>query len=209
MSESFEASVTAWIRDLKHADDDAARKLWDRYFERLVRMAERKLGDASRRVADGEDVALSVFQTLCAGAAAGQFQQLTHRDDLWKLLVAITSMKAVDQIRRQTSQKRGSGEVRGDSIVMGQGPGGDAGGDGPAGFEQFIAQEPTPEYLALLNEEHQRLLGLLRDDTQRQIAELRMQGYANQEIADKLNLSIRSVERKLNLIRETWEGEMG
>lgn len=206
MAENFEASVTAWIRDLKRADDEAARQLWERYFAKLVRVAERKLGDASRRVADGEDVALSVFHTLCSGAAAGQFDQLTDRDDLWKLLVAITSMKAVDQIRRQTSQKRGSGEVRGDSIVSGPGHG--AAGEGPAGFEQFMAQEPTPEYVALLDEEHRRLLSLLRDDTQRQVAELRMQGYANQEIADQLQLSIRSVERKLNLIRETWASEM-
>ena len=51
-------------------------------------------------------------------------------------------------------------------------------------------------------------MGLLRDDTQREIARLRLEGYENTEIAEKTGVSLRSVERKLKLIRETWEATL-
>lgn len=200
---SFERSVTAWIHGLKQGEAEASRQLWERYFQRLVVLASKRLGGASRRVADEEDVAVNVFDTICRGAAAGHFDQLTNRDDLWRLLVAISSQKAVDQIRRQMSAKRGGGAVRGESICL---PADELGG--PAGFEQFMGQDPTPEFLTLMDEQHQRLFDLLRDDTQRAIARLRMEGYSNDEIAEQLSISVRSVERKLGLIRDAWAKEV-
>lgn len=202
MSDSFEHSVTLWIAQLKSGDQNAATPIWKRYFDQLVRVAGRKMGSSSRRQADEEDVALSVFDSLCRGAAAGRFEQLTDRDDLWRLLVAITGQKSVDQIRRQMSQKRGGGNVRGDSIFSGTAPG------EPAGFEQFLSEEPTPEFIALVEEQRGRLFAILRDDVQREIARMRLEGYTNEEIAEKLGISLRTVERKLGLIREVWEREI-
>lgn len=190
-----------WIRDLKEGDESAAAQLWDRYFERLVKVAARKLGNAARRIADEEDVAVSVFNGLCQGAAAGRFDQLQNRDDLWSLMVAIAGRKAVDQIRRQTSQKRGGTDLRGESVFQ-------AAADGNAGFDGFLQDEPTPEFLAVVEEENTRLLNLLRDDTQRQIAQLRMAGHSNEEIAETVGISLRSVVRKLGVIKDVWSDEL-
>ncbi len=198
MSDTFEHSVSLWISDLKRGDQTAARELWERYFSKLVKMPGRKMGSAARRIADEEDVAVSVFDSLCRGAAKGNFTQLQDRDDLWRLLVAIAGQKAVDQIRRQVSQKRGGTELRGESIFLA------AGDEGPKGFEQFLAADPTPEFLAVMDEEQGRLLAMLSDDAQRQIAKLRMEGFTNEEIAEQLQISLRSVERKLGIIRDTW-----
>jgi RNA polymerase sigma factor (sigma-70 family) len=203
MSEAADRTVTAWIRNLKRQDNEAARRLWERYFQRLVQVAGRKLRNAPRRVADEEDIAVGVFDTLCRGAAAGRFTELHNRDDLWRLLVAIAGQKAVDQVRRQMARKRGGSAVRGDSVFV------SAGEDTPAGFEQLMGKEPTPEFIALLEEERQRLFGLLREDTQRAIARLRLEGYANEDIAENLGISLRTVERKLNLIREAWSQHAG
>jgi RNA polymerase sigma factor (sigma-70 family) len=203
MSDTFDQSVTAWISDLKRGEQTAAGQLWERYFQRLVQLSSRKLRNAPRRVADEEDVALSVFDSLCRGAAAGRFTELRTRDDLWRLLVAIAGQKAVDQIRRQTSQKRGGTAVRGDSVF------GVADEGAPVGFEQMLSAEPTPEFVALMEEEQQRLFALLREDTQRDIARLRLEGYANEEIAQNLGISLRTVERKLTLIRDAWSREVG
>ena len=44
-----------------------------------------------RRDFDEEDVALSVFQSLCDGVKSGKFSRLDDRVNLWALLVVITS----------------------------------------------------------------------------------------------------------------------
>jgi DNA-directed RNA polymerase specialized sigma24 family protein len=51
------------------------------------------------------------------------------------------------------------------------------------------------------------LLGRLGDETLRQIAIAKLEGYKNLEIAEQLGLSLRSVQRKLSLIRQTWSEE--
>jgi DNA-directed RNA polymerase specialized sigma24 family protein len=50
-------------------------------------------------------------------------------------------------------------------------------------------------------------LGRLGDDTLRQVALLKLEGYENAEIAARLNCALRTVERKLNLIRALWAEE--
>ena len=182
MDESFDASVTQWIDDLKQGDDAAAHQLWDRYFSRLLSFAQRKLGSSTKRLADEEDVVLNAFHALFRGASAGRFEQLTNRDDLWRLLVAITAKEAVTQMRHAGRLKRGGGQVRGESIF------GRPDDSIPAGFDQVLISEPTPEFLAMMQEEHERLLGLLRDDKVRQVALLRMQGYSNEEIGQQLDM---------------------
>lgn len=193
----FNESVTAWISELKCGKDVASQKIWERYFEKLVRVASRQLGSAPRRIADEEDVAVSVFQCLCDGAVAGRFSQLRDRDDLWKLLTAISSMKAVDQIRRQTAKKRGGTDLRGESIVA-------AMTSQPGGFDQLLDGEPTPEFLAIMDEQQRELFRALPDASQREVARLRFEGFSNEEIAEQLGTSLRSVERKLKIVREIW-----
>lgn len=193
-------SITRWIDGLKAGDEEAARKLWDRYVQRLIAAARKRLGAAPCRVADEEDVVIDVFDTLCRGAAQGHFPKLTDREDLWKLLLVLTRQKAVDQIRRNVRQKRGGGKVRGDSIFGDETLAG--------GFDQFLAADPTPEFLTMLAEEHERLLAKLRNDTLRQVALGRMAGESNDEIAGELNISTRAVERKFQLIRKKWSADL-
>ena len=58
-----------------------------------------------------------------------------------------------------------------------------------------------------MQEEFSHLYGLLADDSLRQIARGKLEGYTNAELAAKLNLSLRAVERKLQLIRRLWSEE--
>ncbi len=50
-------SVTQWLDDLKQGDEEAARQLWQRYFQKMVEASRKKLGGTRRRAADEEDVA--------------------------------------------------------------------------------------------------------------------------------------------------------
>lgn len=197
MADEAGRSVTIWIESLRAGDADAAQHLWRRYFEALVGLARARLRGAPRAVADEEDAALSAFDSFCQGAARGRYPRLDDRDDLWRLLVVITERKAIDQAQRERRQKRGGGRVLG-----GRGPDGAV-----AGLSAVAGPEPTPEFAALMADQCRLLLDRLRDEGLRSVARLRMEGYTNEEVADRLGCSLRTVARKVELIRRTWLGE--
>jgi DNA-directed RNA polymerase specialized sigma24 family protein len=199
---STHQSVSQWISHLKEGNADAAQRLWERYAMRLVELAQRRLKDAPKRIADEEDVAASVFHSLCRGAAAGRFQSVKNRDDLWWLLLAITKQKVVDHVRRESAQKRGAGRTLCESGLNGK-------PDESHGFalDRLVSDEPTPEFVVMLEEQHQRLLGLLRDDSLRRIAIFRIEGFTVPEIAEDFQVATRTIERKLQLIRDVWSKE--
>ena len=199
---SSERSVTCWIGLLKAGDSAAAQRVFECYFERMVRFARKKLGAAPRRVADEEDVALSAINSFCLGAARGNFPQLADRDDLWRLLVTITARKAIRQADHARRQKRGEGKVRGESVFVR-----DDASEEYGGIDQVVGEEPTPTFAAEVADEFAKLLERLGDDTLRQVAVLKMQGYRNEEIAAKVGCALRSVERKLRGIRVIWSAE--
>jgi len=196
-------SVTHWIRELKAGNHLGAQKLWEKYFHRLVALARTKLRNRAGRVADEEDVALSAFDSFFRGAEQGRFPQLSDRDDLWQLLVMITGRKAAKQVQRESRLKRGGSKVRGDSAF--------ARSNGSKGidkdFEQIVGSEPTPEFAAQVADECRRLLALLEDEELRSIAQWKMEGYTNGEIAEKLGYVIITIQRRLRLIRSIWKKE--
>ena len=195
-------SVSQWLHQLKMGDETAVQPLWERDFERLASLARKRLGVTQRRVADEEDVALSVFRHLCDGAARGQFSDVENRDELWRVLVVMTANKVTDQRRCAEAQKRGGGNVRGDSVFNAPGL-----SDVCNGFDQIIGEDPTPEFLALMADEHERLMTRLAQPTLQQVAIFKMEGYTNDDIADRLGCSVRTVERRLRLIRKKWQQE--
>lgn len=184
---STEGSITRWIDRLKVGDGDAAQKLWEAYFTRMVKLARSRLEDAPRRAADEEDVALSAFKSFCAGAKEGRFTLLADRQNLWPLLVSITAHKCVDLVRRENRKKR-----RAEAL--------------PA-FDELISDEPTPEFVAQMTDELDRLLGLLDatgDADLRRIALSKMQGDSTVETATALGCVRRTVERKMQIITRIW-----
>jgi DNA-directed RNA polymerase specialized sigma24 family protein len=200
---SGDEPVTSWLRQLEAGDQDAAPRLWRRYYHELVELARARLSNTPRRVFDEEDVVLSVLRCLYEGAPRGQFAQVVNRQELWQLLATITGRKVIDRQRLVNQQKRGGGQVRGDSVLQGNDE-----DQGSNGFDQFSSDSLAPEVLAIATEEYQRLMSLLDDDRLRQIAECKLEGYTNEEIGERLGLACRSIERKLQRIRQIWAVEL-
>lgn len=196
----LEDSVTDWIHALKDGDQRAAQQLWQHFVERLLQVARSQLGQSPRRAADEEDVVVSAFDGLCRGVQEGRFPSLHDRDDLWQILVMLTERKAASQQRRELAAKRGGGKVRGDSLLHRARRSGEAGET-----EQLADTEPTPELAVQITEELGELLDKLNDWMLVRIAVDKLHGYTNEEIAERLDISLRSVERKLRLIRTIWE----
>jgi DNA-directed RNA polymerase specialized sigma24 family protein len=191
MPDDGQGSVTRWIAAMKGGDLAAAQGLWERYFARMVDLARTRL-----RASRGRDAALSAFDSMCAGLARGQYPQLADREDLWRLLVVITTRKVMAQARRQLREKRGGGSVRTAADLANPGP-----DDEDDILARAIGSEPTPEFAATVAEEYRRLLERLDDDALRQVAVLRMEGHTSDEIAERLGCARRTVARQLALIR--------
>ena len=145
-------------------------------------MARQKLGRRPGRLGDEEDVALSAFKSFCLGAAAGRFPQLRDRDALWPLLVVLTVRKALDFRKHERRHKRGGGVPAADL-------------DNGAELQSLFSREPSPELAVMVAENCQRLLDQL-EAAPRQIAELKLEGYTNVEIAQRLGCGLRTVERR-------------
>ncbi len=141
----------------------------------------------------------SAFHTFCERVGRGQFPGLADRDELWRLLVVITNRKAVAVARNRACQKRGGGRVVGESALL-EGP--DA---GQAGLARFHGREPSPELAAQLAEDFRSLMDALVGHSLRTVALMRLGGHNAEEIGRRLAISPRSVERKLRLVRMTWE----
>jgi hypothetical protein len=95
-------SVTHWLGALRGGELDAAQPLWERYFARLVRLAQARLrtNRRPRAAEDEEDAALSAFDSFCPPRLRVASPRLDDRDDLWRLLVAIIERYAVGTSRR-------------------------------------------------------------------------------------------------------------
>ena len=195
-----EGSVSRQIGQLKAGNQAAALPLWTRYFQHLVRLARKGMRGRTSGAADEEDIALSVFARFCQKAERGDLPHVRNRQDLWRLLVTLTVRAAIDQVRYDARQKR-SGPA--DSLV--QSPAPVPAWDG--NFEELADHRPAPEFIAQVAEECERLLLGLDDETLQSIAVWKTEGYTNEEIAARLGVVLRTVERKVHAIRERWAGE--
>ncbi len=197
-----DTSVTRLIKLLRAEDksvrDMAASLIWQRYFRDLLELARKNLDKRVRIRTDEEDVVLSMFQSFCARQGRGEFD-LADRDELWRLLVTITLRKARNAARDHHRDRRNIAREQTLDVAA------DDDQSCPDwALEQMDTSTPSPSEAAVLNEALERRLESLVDSELRQIALWRLEGYTNREIADQLDCTERSVERKLERIRKKW-----
>ena len=102
-----EGSVTGWLRALEQGDEDAARRLWDRYSGELHQVAKRRMRRLARRdIVDEEDVVLSAFASVCMSARNGLLDKVANRDELWGLMIVATQRKVGQRVQYVTAGKR-------------------------------------------------------------------------------------------------------
>ncbi|MBK9387553.1 MAG: hypothetical protein IPN34_22290 [Planctomycetes bacterium] len=183
----LDQAITSWLIHLERGEGEAAERIWRQYFEQCCRLARARFAAPLRREHDAEDVASSALRALCAGVEAGRFDRLESRNDLWRLLATITIRKASNAARHRL----GRPEV-GESAL-----GGDATGALP--FQELSDQRVLGEWSAICDEMIEKLEPKLKE-----VALLRLQGFTNPEIAERLERSVKTIERYLGLIRLEW-----
>ncbi len=212
--------LSSWYLSLRDGGSRATQRLWNMFFERMVQVARKKMWRTQRAVSDEEDVALSAFKSFCLGFQKGSFGQGGDPEQLWPLLVKLTLNKAVDHVRREQRVKRGGGGVkaiddldeRDDGpcpLIGAQSNAADKGrGHSRSEWTDIISHEPTPEMQAVADDSFEHLLNILDktgDASLRAIALGSISGYPPREIADNLECTPRTIQRKLQTIRALWE----
>ncbi|MEM7476401.1 MAG: ECF-type sigma factor [Planctomycetota bacterium] len=185
-------SVSRLIARLRRQDDAAAVQIWKRYHHRLEGLAKIKLRNSSKTVLDEEDVVIRAFATFLRRTYEGGYESMRDRDDLWKLLATITQSFASKQNRYLLRSKRC---VEGFS--------------GPKNsvediLRRMASKEPSPEFIADMSETLESLFQRLNDRKLCEIALLRLQGCTNEDIAQQQDCSVRTIERRVAIIRRNW-----
>jgi DNA-directed RNA polymerase specialized sigma24 family protein len=104
-------------------------------------------------------------------------------------------------LRHETRLKRGGGHVLGDTS-----PRADDDSDHRLGL--VLSREPTTEAAARFAEDYQVLLDHLPQPALRAITVRKLEGFSSAEIAAELGVTARTIDRKLQLIREIWAKEV-
>ena len=191
-ADETEIAVTRWANDLREGNSAAADSLWEYLEPRLINLGKRQMQSISKACSDEEDLAQSAFYALCSSIQDGRYQDLADRDEIWKLLVTIALNKFRKRIRHQTAQRRG-GKMQ------------------QKEFDTLLNSEAntlTAEQSTLLKEECERLLDVLGNDEFRKVALLKVEGYTNNEIANALQCTRRTVQRRLEFIRTVWSRDL-
>jgi RNA polymerase sigma-70 factor (ECF subfamily) len=169
-------------------DEEAARRLYDCYVERLLTLARRRISHRLNSRLDPEDVVQSVFRTFFERVREGRFH-VEEKDDLCKLLVRITVHKTLRKIAVHTAAKRDL------NLELGQGK------EAQERIQELLDREPSPEETAAFLDQLEHFFSSLRPQ-ERQILEMRMQGYNNDEIAAKLGIKHdRTIRRVIERVR--------
>lgn len=195
---SKNTNVSHWIDLVKAGDPAAANRIWQHYFDRLVRTVRARLYGQNRAISDEEDIVLSVFNSFYNAAENGRFPDLSDRDDLWRLLLRMSARKVVDKRRRDQRQRRG-GSVKVHSLNQ---------TNDNESIVEAIGDEPSPEMVLMMQESVAEVFSRLGVGQLREIAGGKLEGYSNAELAERFGCSERTIERRLHLIREKCQQEL-
>ena len=168
-------SITGWMDSVRQGNDEAAKNIWDRWYDRLCARVSPHAGQL--RIHDNEDIATDAFAEFFRELKAGKFSSLRNRSEIWKLLATIAVRKSVASFRYEQAQRRGGGK-------------------------QVHSFEESDQQANSMAAQHQsvtlgaveELIGSIEDPKLAKVARMKIEGLESFEIAQELNCSMRQVQ---------------
>ena len=192
----FNRSAINWINKLSEGDKCAQEILFKKFFSRLISLAKSKMHEMNTVPRDEEDVAVSAFRSFCSGIEGGEFS-VDNEGELWAILFTITTRKACAERRRQYAEKRGGGKA---TIRQSDGE------EDDDVFEAVAGREPSPELAQAMADAADELLAIFENSSkQRQVLEMKLQGYTVSEISKATGLTESNIHKHLKNIRNKLE----
>ena len=179
------------LRRFQRGEANASTALYLRYAQRLRALAEAQSSPELKRRVEPEEIVQSVFRTFFRRASKGDYA-VPEGEEIWKLLLVIALNKVRTAGAFHRAAKRDLRQTA----------------SGPA-YERAVQAETGDDEAALI------VLKLVIDElleglpaANRQMIELRIEGYEVAEIAQKVQRSKRSVERVLQDFRTRLNAQL-
>ncbi len=179
-----------WLRCVVAQTDGYEAEAVQRFTNRLIRLAQSRLPHRLNRRVDPEDIVQSVFNSFFQRNRNGQFEFKTS-NDLWRLLAAMTYHKVMATVEFHGRQRRNftrevGAQASTDPLTLNE--------DRAANVSAIaIMAELLEQILDQLPPVHQHIL------------QLRLEDYSIAEIADRVEVSTRTVNRALKNARSVAE----
>ncbi len=174
----------------REGDEAAWQELFDQCYPKVIRVVRRKLNSPMRSLYDSTDFASDVMKSLAANANRLDFPSF---DSLIAFLVQVAEKKVIDEYRKVHTLKRD---------IDRQCPLTPNHGDGVQPLS-LASADPTASQVAQATEANEQLLAG-QSESQRQVIELKKQGYSNSEIARETGWNVRKVQRFFQDLWDSW-----
>ena len=171
------------VERFKAGSESAATELFDRYCEKLMGMARRRIGQRMASRIDPEDVIQSAFRTFFSRVRNDEFT-FEGQSDLFKLLVRLTVNKTLRQIAHHRAAKRDPNKEAGQ------------GSEEDDVFRSLTDGDPSPDVEVALVDEFERFLSQF-SVFDRKVLEMKLHGHSSAEIAESLGSYERKIRRVL------------
>jgi RNA polymerase sigma factor (sigma-70 family) len=180
-------TISMLLEQCKQGDEEALRLLCLKYWDELIALARRRFGSLPRVAGDDADVVNSALMAFWTKARRGELPGVRDSGQLHAWLSTVVANKVVSEIRRQKAQKAGGGR-RSDALLL----------------EQLAqTRELSPVEHQILAETLQYYVEQLPEEV-RAFAALHLAGLNQQEIAERVGCSRRTVIRKLKVVFDVW-----
>ena len=182
------------LERVRAGDLNAVAELYERYFDRSVRLARSRLTDGEGRIIDEEEAAVSALDSLIFRVQVGNYGDLRDHLELWRILAKIVDRKVTKYRRKMYGKRRSAGKP----LLSVDAPFSESSsGSG----QPLLANEPSPISLAIANDTLQNLIDHLGDSETKMILLMRLEGFTDIEIADRMGHSRQWVARRGMAIR--------
>ena len=163
--------------------NEELNRLFETYLPKLIRLAEHRISTRMQAKFGSDDVAATVCRSVFRRFKEGTFR---FEDDaeFWRLLVTVTKRKISNKVRHFSTQSRSVEDELSETASY-----------------IIASPEPGPSEAMAFEESLQavanRLVPLELD-----VLTLRMDGFEHHEIAERLNVSERTIRRKIEVIKD-------
>ena len=167
-----------------------------------------------RAASDSDDAVNTAFFYICRMRDRGRLDWIKGGEDFFRLMIFLIDRVIRDEKKRSNAVKRGGAgdsgrldDVSGEPNGQVKDDTGESVGHQKADMDvdQLVCGQPNFADIAVAELTLEAFLETLPEETLRTILRLRVDGYSNKEIADRLGVNRKTVERKLEKIKSFYE----